>query len=62
MSRTLCKHGSPGDAPAGASYVFYEPTGRLDELAAKVSGRLTAGGFQVTEIRDGNLLCLKGAP
>ncbi|MFI6290539.1 SAM-dependent methyltransferase [Nonomuraea sp. NPDC050790] len=45
---------------SGALHVFYEPPGRADELAAKVGGALAEGGFHVTTLREGNLLCVKG--
>ncbi|MEV4894033.1 class I SAM-dependent methyltransferase [Nonomuraea sp. NPDC055795] len=44
----------------GALYVFYEPPGRTEELAEKVGGALAAGGFHVTTMREGGLLCVKG--
>ncbi|MFI6503320.1 SAM-dependent methyltransferase [Nonomuraea typhae] len=48
-------------AAGGALYVFYEPPGRTDELAAKVGGALEAGGFAVETLRaEPDLLCVKG--
>ncbi|WP_157252126.1 SAM-dependent methyltransferase [Nonomuraea typhae] len=49
-------------ARGGALYVFYEPPGRVEELAVKVSGALEAGGFAVETLRaEPGLLCVKGA-
>ncbi|PZG84049.1 hypothetical protein C1I97_34295 [Streptomyces sp. NTH33] len=50
-------------ASGGALYAFYEPPGdRLDELAEKVTGTFTAGGFSAEVIRAASIVGIVGRP
>jgi protein-L-isoaspartate O-methyltransferase len=50
-------------APGGALYVFYEPPGRrTDEIVAKVTGALDAGGFATEVTLSASALGIVGRP
>ncbi|WP_084963564.1 class I SAM-dependent methyltransferase [Thermoactinospora rubra] len=49
-------------APGGALSICYEPPGRTEEIAGKVTGALTENGYTATALVEGPFLCVRARP